>query len=66
MIGWAEMMQFTSNTVSNLSGKTVLSGELIQNSFGKSGIEMSSLTKGLYFVIFSGEHINRLVQVVKE
>jgi hypothetical protein len=66
MIGWAEMMQITSYTVSDVSGKIILSGELFQNSFGQSGIEMSALPKGFYFVKFSGARINRVVKVVKE
>ena len=60
------MMQITSYTVSDVSGKTVLSGELVQSSFGRSGIEMSALPKGLYFVEFSDERINRVEKVVKE
>ena len=60
------MMQITSYTVSDVSGKTVLSGKLFQNSFGQFGIELSALPKGFYFVEFSGERINRFVQVVKE
>ena len=61
-----EMMQITSYIVSDVSGKTVLSGELIQNSFDESKIDLSSLQKGLYFVKLSGDRINRVVKVVKE
>ena len=50
----------------SVSGKIVLLEELVQNSFGQFGIEMSALPKGFYFVEFSGERINRVVQVVKE
>jgi len=63
---WPDMMQFTSYVVTDLTGKTVLSGELVQNSLGQFGIEMSALPKGFYFVKYSGEHINRVVKVVKE
>jgi len=56
----------TQYAVTDISGKIVLSGELVQNSFGQSGIEMSALPKGFYFVKFSGERINKVVQVVKE
>jgi len=59
-------MQITSYAVSDVLGKTVLSGELIQNSFGQFRIEMSALPKGHYFVEFSGVRINRVVKVVKE
>jgi hypothetical protein len=66
MIGWAEMMQFTSYTVSDVSGKIVLSGKWSQNSLGQSKIDMSSIQKGLYCVKFSGDRMNRVVKVVKE
>jgi len=46
--------------------KIVLSGNLFQNLFGQSGIEMSALPKGFYFVKLSGERINMVVKVVKE
>jgi len=66
MFGWAEMMLFTFYTVSDLTGKIVLSGELSPNQFKQFGIEMSALPNGLYFVKFSGERINKAVKVVKE
>ena len=43
MIGWAEMMQITKYSVTDVSGKIVLAGELTPNSFNQSGIEMSAL-----------------------
>ena len=42
--------------------KIVLSGNLFQNLFGQSGIEMSALPKGFYFVKLSGERINMVVK----
>jgi hypothetical protein len=66
MIGWAEMMQITSYTVSDLSGKIVLSGNWSQNSFGQSKIDLSTLQKGLYFVKLSGDRMIRVVKVVKD
>jgi len=51
-IGFPLLMQYTSYCITDVSGKTVLSGELVQNSFGQSGIEMSVLPKGFYFVVF--------------
>jgi len=61
-----EMMQITSYNVSDVSGKSVLSGELTANQIKQSRIDMTSLKRGLYLVKLSGERINRVVKVVKE
>jgi hypothetical protein len=59
-------MQSTSYTISDISGKIVLSGELSHNSVGQSKIDLSTLQKGLYFVKLSGDLMNRVVKVVKD
>jgi hypothetical protein len=66
MIGWADMMQITSYTITDVSGKTVLSGELSANIVGQSRIDMTALKRGLYLVKLSGGRMNRVVKVVKE
>jgi hypothetical protein len=61
-----EMMQFTRYAVSDLTGKTVLSGELAPNQFKPSRIDMTTLSRGLFVVKLSGNAINRVFKVVKE